>query len=303
MTVTKTAIMVSMVVATFYFRISSPIANAQQLTEATTKNSVTPLIGSVRADDLPPSAKQLAVCLRIQSDIENLRTVPGEGLGLAGQIAQARMESHINKSLLAAYFELNDATEKISEEIDTLHNARQLLQSNHGKYGQIASSVASIGGRAVGLAGGMSSPAAMSGAVVGMIAGGVSSAAVLRKKKSESAKLPAADVAVPSMLAPLFPFSGTQPKRYAPYILFYLNLAADGSKETRREELIDKWKMSSAKDSKPPSTEEWLRLLSLKGPLKTLNLAELSKREQMLGDLVAVLGHIQGDLRALSEAF
>jgi hypothetical protein len=303
MTLRKTATVISIIVTMFRFLISAPISHAQQLTEATVKNSVTPLIGSVHTDDLSPSAKQLAECLRIQSDLENLRTVPGEGLGLAGQIAQARMESRINKKLLAAYFELNDATDKISEEISTLHNARQLLQSKHGKYGQIATSVASIGSRAAGLAGGMSSPTAMSGAVVGMIAGGVSSANALRVKKTESVKLTTSDAAAPSMLAPLFPFSGTQPKRYAPYILLYLNSATDGNKETRREELIDKWEISSSKDTKAPSTEEWLRLLSLKVPLQTLTLAELSKREQMLGDLLSVLGHIQGDLRTLSESF
>jgi len=280
----------------------APALSEEQLaTESTAASSGSALTGSVQTIGLSPSAKHVAESLHILGDMEQLRTTPPESLGLASQVALSRMESRTNRRILAAYFELNDVLSKISDEMISLTERQQALQAKRGGHGQLVGAVASMGTRAAGLAGGVASPAAMSGVVAGMVVSGVSSMAAM--KKSPAPKSTTSTEITPSMVAPLFPYAGTRPERFATFILAYLNFHPNGGKESKRELLIQGWKSTATKDQKPYSTEEWITVLGLKCPTVQLSSAELAKRESMLSDLRAALVPINSDLRELSESF
>jgi hypothetical protein len=279
------------------------MAIAEQLaTETPATGTGSALTGSVHAVGLSSSAKQLADSLHITGDIEQLRGVPPESVGLASQVALSRMESRTNRRILAAYFELNDVLSKISDEMIAVADRQQALQLKKGGHGQLAGAVASMGTRAAGLAGGVASPMAMSGVVAGMVVSGVSSVSAYSLKKNPAPKPSSTEIS-PSMVAPLFPYAGTKPERYATFILSYLNMRPDGGKDSKRDLLVQSWKATSGKDPKATSTEEWMNVLGLKSPMVHLSSAELSKRESMLSDLRAALVAINSDLRELSEAF
>src|SRR5277367_1516376 len=275
-------------------------AGEQLATEATAAGSGSALTGSVQTIGLSPSAKHLAESLHILADMEQLRTTPPESLGLASQVALSRLESRTNRRLLAAYFELNDALSKISDEMIAIGERQQELQLKRSGHGQLVGAVTSMGTRAAGLAGGVASPAAMSGVVAGMVMSGVSSVASM--KKSPTPKSSSTEI-TPSMVAPLFQYAATKPERYATFIMSYLTQHPNGGKESKRDLLLQSWKSSATKDQKPFSTEEWMTILGLKCPTVQLSSAELAKRERMLSDLRAALIPINGDLRELSESF
>jgi len=261
-----------------------------------------PLTGSVEATGLSPNARQLAQSLHIATDIEQLHGLVPESVGLAGQVALSRMESRTTRRILAAYLELNDALAKISDEMLAISEHQTALQMKKGVHGQLASTVASVGSRAAGLAGGMSSPMAMSGVVAGMVMTGVASVSAYGAKRAGPAK-PANTEISPSMVAPLFAYGGSRPERYATFILAYLSAQPEGSKESKRDALLQSWKATPGKDQKPLSKEEWSKILGLNASLDSLSSVQLAKRESMLAELRDALTPININLRELSEAF